>query len=122
MYPIKIDFIPQELEFQKPIESKNCFLHLYEDHLKYQFNLLANEPTIKDDPDSGWNPTKTHFKVTALKSAVVQVELSLHSDQKTWGIYLSVSGSANDIRLHYKDRKDGLIAYDTISSWLLNKL
>jgi len=115
----KISIKPIELRNQRPTDIKDCFIELFDDHLRYRVCFYADEPIINDDTESGWEQSYNDFDITAMKRSISGVEKSFTKDKK-WGVYILVSGFSNDIKVYSKTQTVAQQLFDKIYNWLIS--
>lgn len=114
----KILITPIALKNQRPTDIKECFIELNDDHLFFKLEFWADEPIIQDDIDSGWEPVFNSYVWTAMKRNIAGLEISFTNDKK-WGVYIVISGFANDLKTYFRSRSAAQQFHDKIQQWLL---
>lgn len=114
----KILIKPIELRNQKPTDIKDCYIELFPNYLKYKMDFDAEEPIINDDVASGWEPVYNNYDITVMKHKIAGVEKSFTKDKK-WGVYIIISGFANDLKVYSKSQTTAQQLFDKIHDWLI---
>src|SRR5690348_13293253 len=115
----KIKITPIDLENQKPGEIQDCFLEFFNTHLNYKLEFYAAEPIDLEDSALGWdNNVYNHYDIIALKSKISGVEKSF-TKNKSWGVFIIVTGFAQDIKIYFKSQTKANDLYDKIVKWLI---
>lgn len=115
----KILIRPIELRNQRPTEINDCFIELFEDHLRWKVSFHADEPVIDNDVDSGWEQVYNDYDIIVMKEKISGVEKSFTKDKK-WGVYIIVSGFANDVKVYSKSQTTAQQLFDKIHNWLIS--
>ena len=117
----RIQITPIALRNQKPTEIGDSFLELFNDHLHYKIEFVADEPIIENDLASGWTTgIKRYYERIARKENIAGLEKSLTDDGK-WAIRVIVNGFSYDINLYYKTQAPATALFNKLYQWLYPK-
>lgn len=114
----KLIINPISLDNQRPTEIKECFIELFDEHLRYVLNFMADEPIVEGDMDAGTKSVLNAFDVTAKKKFVSGVEKS-YTNGKRWLVSIMIVGFGNDIKIYTRTETIAQQFYDRINNWLL---
>lgn len=118
----KIIITPIVLKDQKPTETKECFIELFEQYLQYRMEFFSTEPVNIDDHEMGWNEgVYNNFDIIAVKAHVSGIEKSYTSDKK-WGIYIIINGFEKDLKVFFKTQAPAIELFDKLKNWRFNGL
>lgn len=106
-----------QLENQKIKECTEFYLELRDDSIEYCARFYADEPKDENDKDLGWETMFTCFKTVARKSNVAGIEKT-YTKYKYWGVYVMISGFANDMKMFFKRESEAQEVFDKLHKWL----
>jgi hypothetical protein len=113
----KINIKPIKLESQKIKECTEFYLELRDNSIQYCIRFYADEPVDENDKTLGWETIFNCFKTVARKSNVAGIEKT-YTKYKYWGIYIMVSGFANDMKLFFKRESEAQELFEKLNKWL----
>lgn len=114
----KISIRPIELKYQKPTDTKDCYIEFFDTYLKYKIEFNANEPIIEKDEDSVWEDVQSNYEWLVMKRNIAGLEKSLTKDNK-WAVRIIINGFGNDINTYFRSQERAQILFDKIQNWLI---
>lgn len=118
-FTYRADTSPIKLKYQNPIDIKECFLELFDTHLRYKLRFKAEEPTLQDDESSGLTERITDFDSVILKSVIASIERNRTDD----GTYIVIINSPqNAVKIYYNKHTEAFELYEKLLIWLLSQL
>lgn len=112
-----IDIMPIQLENQKIKECTEYYLEIRDNSILYSARFYADEPIDENDKSLGWETVFNCFKTVARKENIAGIEKTL-TKYKYWGIYIMVSGFANDMKIFFKRESEAQELFDKLHKWL----
>lgn len=113
----RINIKPIELENQKIKECTEFYLELRDNSIEYCGRFYADEPNDENDKSLGWDSVFNCFKTVARKSNVAGIEKT-YTKYNYWGIYITISGFASDMKLFFKRESEAQEVFDKLHTWL----
>lgn len=106
-----------QLENQKIGECTEFYLELRDNSIEYCARFYADEPKDENDKGLGWENVFNCFKTIARKSSIAGIEKT-YTKYKYWGIYIMVTGFANDMKMFFKRESEAQELFDKLHKWL----
>ena len=116
----KIEFEIVSLENQKPTNVRGSHIELHEKYLRYYCDFNADEPVDDEDHALGWEDVITFLDCKALKSAISVVERCYIEKTKRWAVHIVITGTAQDLKVFFKKRKDSEEFEEKLMTWWLS--
>jgi hypothetical protein len=115
---LRFEVPPLEMKAQRPEKTFECFLEIFDTHLRYCMDFLAQVPENKQEPELGeWIDDRIQFDMYAYKEHISGLELTEIAASKCWAIHVLVSGFASDIGIYVKSRREAEKIRDAIHTW-----
>ena len=113
----QIEFKMIDLEFEKYIEQKECYVCLHENFFEYKVRYLAETPKDKDETPLIWENEATYYHRFVIKDDITNIDLQNVVNKKAearWVVNIDFRGTATMIRVYFKG--------ESLAKSLLNKL
>jgi hypothetical protein len=117
----KIDIKLLELEKQKNVEQKHCFIELRTNSLIYEHSFVAEEPEDYDHPELKWETVNNFLRLTIYKPAITALEFCWMDGSKHWKVLMAAKGINGDVRVYFKKKSEAQIFHDKIEKWWLGE-
>lgn len=118
---MKIELKSFDLRNEKILKQHEFFLELLDDRMRFSFNCDVEKPIIENDPDSGFNKSVSYALCVAKKDKVTAFDMLYSENPEKFGIYISVMGTAEDIKFFFEEKKEALKVFAQIEKWLFNE-
>lgn len=113
-----IQIEPLSLENQKPTDITEFYFEIRDNSILVSCRFYADEPKNADDKALGWHNVFTCFRTVAAKQNIAGLEKTFMSDSGKWGIFIMISGFANDIKVFFKKESQAQELFDKLQKWL----
>lgn len=114
----RIDIAPVDLEDQKITEFKELYLEIRDNSLFYSCKFYADEPKDPEDKAIGWKNLFNRVQNVAAKEKIAGIEKSFIPNTNHWGVYVMVTGFAQEIRVFFKKENEATVVFDKLHKWL----
>ena len=114
----KIDIKQFDLEFEKDIQTTECFVELTDTHLKYRCKYDSKHPIDNDDLMRGWKDQFHDFDTRIKRESFLSVEWFWNDKNDYWHLELEANGYPTSIILYFNDEKEMLRVFEILFSWV----
>lgn len=117
---IRLDCPLADTLHRRNVELTECYLKLYEKYLEYKISAVY-ESDDRLDAEGIWTDTKTNYRWTRLRAAIVQVDMYYDNPADKWMVSLEFDGIADSIGWLHDSPKDALKLYNTLQDYFITR-
>lgn len=118
----KLDFKLVTLKNQKPLKTKHAYLELFDDHMFYRLDFLAEEWNDPEDEMLGKKEVPNYFDTMVMKANIAAIEMVRTSEEfELWRVMIAISGVGEDLKIYFDKKEDAEEFRKKLIDWKLKK-
>jgi hypothetical protein len=119
----QIEFKMIDLEFEKYIEQKECYVRLHDLFLEYKIRYLAETPKDKDETPLIWETEVTYYHRFVVKDDITNINIENVTNKKAeakWCICIDFRGTSSMIKVYFKENALAKSLFSKLLLWRFN--
>lgn len=116
----KIEIKHFDLEFEKNIQSTECFVELHDTYFRYKAVYDSEVPEDQNDLLRGWKDMFYDFDLRIKREQFVSVEYFWNDKDSHYRIEMEVNGFPSTVNLYYKEKEQMFEVFEKLFKWVFN--
>jgi hypothetical protein len=120
---VKIDIEHFDLEFEKDIQTTECFIELHDTYFRYVSKHDSSSPKNMEDLELGWEEKYHDFDFRIKRESFISVEYYWNDKNNYWQVEMESNGYPVATILYFKKEKEEKMkeVFETLFNWVFNK-